>query len=97
MSAPAPSREASLDRPTAQPIPGLVWAFRFHADGTAEELAVDRPIEKHDLRPERRAGDGIGGIAEHDDRRFANARKAERAQAAVQHEARVHDDEVKRL
>jgi zinc transporter len=49
MSASAPSREASLDRPAARPIPGLVWAFRFHADGTAEELAVDRPIEdRHD-------------------------------------------------
>jgi zinc transporter len=48
MSASAPL-EASLDRPAAQVIPGLVWAFRFHADGTAEELPVDQPIEdRHD-------------------------------------------------
>jgi zinc transporter len=26
-------------------IPGLVWAFRFHADGSVEALAVDQPIE----------------------------------------------------
>src|SRR3954471_3381879 len=25
-------------------IPGLVWAFRIHADGTPEPLAVDQPI-----------------------------------------------------
>jgi len=31
------------------PLPGLVWAFRFHADGSAEQLDVDRPIEEcHD-------------------------------------------------
>ena len=30
-------------------IPGLVWAFRIHADGSAEALAVDQPIEqRHD-------------------------------------------------
>src|SRR5262245_21628746 len=30
-------------------IPGLVWAFRIHADGSAEPLAVDQPIEhRHD-------------------------------------------------
>jgi zinc transporter len=28
-------------------IPGLVWAFRIHADGSAEALAVDQPIEAH--------------------------------------------------
>src|SRR5215468_3401829 len=30
-------------------IPGLVWAFRIHADGSAEPLAIDQPIEtRHD-------------------------------------------------
>jgi zinc transporter len=28
----------------ARPLEGLVCAFRFHADGTPEELNVDRPI-----------------------------------------------------
>ena len=28
----------------AKPLAGLVCAFRFHADGTPEELNVDRPI-----------------------------------------------------
>ncbi len=32
----------------AQGLPGLVWAFRFHADGSSEELAADRPIPDHD-------------------------------------------------
>src|SRR5713101_1250519 len=27
------------------PIPGLVWAFRIHSDGSSESLAVDKPIE----------------------------------------------------
>jgi zinc transporter len=27
-----------------QPSPGLVWAFRIRADGTAEELDVDQPL-----------------------------------------------------
>jgi len=27
------------------PIPGLVWAFRIHSDGSPESLAVDQPIE----------------------------------------------------
>src|SRR6266704_2385008 len=26
------------------PIPGLVWAFRIHPDGSSESLAVDQPI-----------------------------------------------------
>ena len=30
-----------------QVLPGLVWAFRFHPDGVAEELAVDQPISDH--------------------------------------------------
>ena len=28
-------------------VPGLVWAFRVHADGSAEELSVDQPIADH--------------------------------------------------
>jgi zinc transporter len=28
-------------------LPGLAWAFRFHADGTIEELAVDEPIKDY--------------------------------------------------
>jgi zinc transporter len=28
-------------------VPGLVWAFWFHEDGTAEPLAIDKPIETH--------------------------------------------------
>ena len=36
---------------SASAIPGLVWAFRLHADGTAEALAVDKPIAfTHDGR-----------------------------------------------
>jgi zinc transporter len=31
------------------PIPGLVWAFRIHSDGSPEALAVDKPISfSHD-------------------------------------------------
>ena len=33
-----------------QKLPGLVWAFRFHADGTVEDLAAGQPI------PNRRDG-----------------------------------------
>ncbi|RAI39378.1 transporter [Rhodoplanes roseus] len=29
----------------ADPLPGLVWAFRIRGDGVAEELDVERPIE----------------------------------------------------
>jgi zinc transporter len=30
-------------------IPGLVWAFHIHADGSSEPLAIDQPIEaRHD-------------------------------------------------
>src|SRR5437764_13584636 len=32
-------------------IPGLVWAFRLHGDGSAEALPIDQPIEfSHDGR-----------------------------------------------
>ncbi len=35
----------------ASAIPGLVWAFRLHSDGSAEPLPIDRPIElSHDGR-----------------------------------------------
>ena len=30
-------------------VPGLVWAFRIHDDGTADSLPVDQPVEaRHD-------------------------------------------------
>jgi len=29
---------------TSGPIPGLVWAFRIHSDGSPEALPVDEPI-----------------------------------------------------
>jgi len=29
----------------SQPIPGLVWAFRIHPDGSAEILPIDKPID----------------------------------------------------
>jgi zinc transporter len=30
-----------------QVLPGLVWAFRFHSDGTSEELPPDQPVVDH--------------------------------------------------
>jgi zinc transporter len=40
---------ATAKQDDAGPIPGLVWAFRFHADGAAEALDVAQPIERgHD-------------------------------------------------
>ena len=38
----APAGTGSQTR--GEVLPGLVWAFRFHANGAAEELAVDQPI-----------------------------------------------------
>jgi zinc transporter len=32
----------------AQIMPGLVWAFRVHADGTPQSLDVDKPIDVND-------------------------------------------------
>jgi zinc transporter len=33
------------------PVPGLVWAFRLHSDGSAEPQSIDKPIEfTHDGR-----------------------------------------------
>jgi zinc transporter len=34
--------------PDGQILPGLVWAFRFSADGATRELAVDQPVLSHD-------------------------------------------------
>jgi len=34
--------------PQAQPLAGLVWVIRFYADGSSEELAVDKPIPDQD-------------------------------------------------
>ncbi len=34
--------------PPAQTMPGLVWAFRIHADGSPEALPVDKPINLAD-------------------------------------------------
>src|SRR6266851_4461353 len=35
----------------AAAIPGLVWAFRLHSDGSAESLPIEAPIEfSHDGR-----------------------------------------------
>ena len=39
--APAP-RDGS--QTSGRTLPGLVWAFRFHADGTVEELAAGQPV-----------------------------------------------------
>jgi zinc transporter len=47
--APAQHDAAGPDGPAADVIPGLVWAFRVHAGGLAEELPVDEPIgDRHD-------------------------------------------------
>lgn len=35
--------------PESQPVPGLVWAFRIHLDGTADELEIEQPLDdRHD-------------------------------------------------
>src|SRR6266446_2809800 len=36
--------DAARSQPRQAPIPGPVWAFRIHSDGTPEMLPVDRPI-----------------------------------------------------
>ncbi len=42
----APSTQSSeATEPAAKPLPGLISAFRFDADGSAQELAVDQPID----------------------------------------------------
>jgi zinc transporter len=36
---------AAVRSPASQgPVPGLVWAFRIHSDGSAEALSIDAPI-----------------------------------------------------
>ena len=46
---PLASLVGSVLRPDA--VPGLVWAFRLHHDGSAESLPIDAPIEpSHDGR-----------------------------------------------
>jgi zinc transporter len=47
-----PAKRASAPLLDAAPaIPGLVWAFRLHSDGSAEPLPIDAPIElSHDGR-----------------------------------------------
>ena len=42
LSAAAPDSDPAI----AELIPGLVWAFRLHSDGSAEPLSIDRPIVK---------------------------------------------------
>ena len=47
MQAETPAAAAPPDhkaQDATAPIPGLVWAFRIHADGSPEALAVDQPI-----------------------------------------------------
>lgn len=40
---------AAASETTTGVLPGLVWAFRIHADGVAEELPPDKPIDdRHD-------------------------------------------------
>src|SRR4051794_10360324 len=42
---------APLQAAAAGAVPGLVWAFRIHADGSAEPLPIDQPVELgHDGR-----------------------------------------------
>ncbi|GLR86010.1 transporter [Bradyrhizobium iriomotense] len=46
-----PAKIVSAISDAASAIPGLVWAFRLHGDGSAEALPIDRPIEfTHDGR-----------------------------------------------
>ncbi|WP_454618533.1 transporter [Bradyrhizobium cenepequi] len=46
-----PAKIVSVPADTVPVIPGLVWAFRLHSDGTPESLAIDAPIElSHDGR-----------------------------------------------
>ena len=39
--------DPALTAAKADFIPGLVWAFRIHADGSSEQLNVDQPIDIH--------------------------------------------------
>lgn len=44
---PRPSDVTEMQTLASRPLLGLVWAFRIHADGTAEPLPTDAPIEIH--------------------------------------------------
>ena len=41
---PMPSLTAITRARHLSPLPGLVWAFRIHSDGTPEMLPIDQPI-----------------------------------------------------
>jgi zinc transporter len=43
-----PASAALAPQSAAQAMPGLVWAFRVHADGTPEALPIDKPIAMDD-------------------------------------------------
>jgi zinc transporter len=44
-----PDAPARRDGQPDEPVPGLVWAFRIHENGSAEPLAADKPIPmQHD-------------------------------------------------
>src|SRR5215470_9204093 len=45
LAEPPPEIAEALPRVTDGLVPGLVWAFRLHHDGSAEPLPVDAPIE----------------------------------------------------
>jgi zinc transporter len=45
LEVPAVSTQAGLIPAPADPIPGLVWAFRIHSDGKSEPLPIDQPID----------------------------------------------------
>ncbi|MCP3469327.1 transporter [Bradyrhizobium sp. CCGUVB1N3] len=46
-----PAKIVSAISGAASAIPGLVWGFRLHSDGSAEALPIDKPIEfSHDGR-----------------------------------------------
>ena len=46
-----PAKLVSAISDAVPAIPGLVWAFRLHSDGSAEPLPIDQPIEfSHDGR-----------------------------------------------
>lgn len=47
MAATVPAEAGAPSARTFGLIPALVWAFRFHEDGSVEELAVDGPIEDY--------------------------------------------------
>src|SRR5215475_15601298 len=51
LAEPPPEIAETLPHVSDGPIPGLVWAFRLHHDGSAEPQSIDKPIEfTHDGR-----------------------------------------------